>query len=326
MPSSWASPGPRFKLHQLKALVSVAATGSISAASRVLGLSPAALTKAVRELEEDAGTVLVVRENTGIRFTPAGEALLVHARAVVAQLERAEQELAALAGAAPATLRVGIAAWVAMSWLGDVVRMFQQHMPGVRLELFEAVLTVSIPRLRDGTLDLCIGRSTPAHLRGEFAHTPLFRTTSAVVARQGHPLAACRSLNELRHAEWLLNWVPAEQDDPFLRYLREHRPKVHVAHSFVIATTLVRDADMLAVMPWPLIEAIAAREGFCTLPLDETLNETDCSLITRRGVPMSEAAKCFMDCFTAVTERAALSASRSERRVFDSLEALAVEA
>ncbi len=326
-------PAPRFKIHQLNALVGVASTGSIRAASRVMGLSPAAVTKAVRELEEEAGATLVVRENTGIRFTPAGGALLVHARAVLAQLERAEQELAALAGAAPSVLRVGIAAWVAISWLGEVVRMFRQRLPAVRLELFEGVLTVSIPKLRDGTLDLCIGRSAPAQLHGEFAHAPLFRTTSAVVARQGHPMATCRELHELRHAEWILNWVPgdegeAPQDppDPFQRFLREHRPKVHRAHSLVFATTLVRDADMLALMPWPLVEAIAVQEGFCTLPLNETLNEVDCSVITRRGVPLCDAARCFMDCFGIVTRRAASSASRSERRVFDSLEALALEA
>jgi hypothetical protein len=99
-----------------------------------------------------------------------------------------------------------------------------------------------------------------------------------------------------------------------------------VAHSLVIATTLVRDADMLALMPWPLIEAIAVQEGFCTSPVSETLNDVDCSVITRRGVPLSETARCFMDCFTLVTRRAASSSSRSERRVFDSLEALALDA
>lgn len=342
MPASWAWPssssasrpgaGPRFKIHQLNALVSVASAGSIRAAAREMGLSPAAVTKAVRELEEDAGAVLVVRENTGIRFTPAGCALLVHARAVVAQLERAEEELAALAGAAPSVLRVGVAAWVATNWLGDVVEMFLQRMPQVRLDLFEGVLTVSIPRLRDGTLDLCIGRSAPSHLHGEFAHEPLFRTTSAVVARQGHPLAACRSLDELRHARWILNWVPADaagaacdKHDPFQRFLTEYRPKIHVAHSLVIAVSLVRDADMLAVMPWPLVEAIAAREGLCALPVNETLNAGDCSLITRRGVPLGEAARCFMDCFRTVIQSAAASTSRRERRVFDALEASLVD-
>ena len=321
--------GPRFRIHQLKAFVSVASTGSIRAAARALGLSPAAVTKAIRELEGDAGCALVRRENNGIRFSPAGQALLVHARVVVAQLERAEEELAALTGAAPTVLRVGIAAWIAMSWLGEVVELFEQRMPRVRLDLFEGVLTVSIPRLRDGTLDLCIGRSVPAQLHGEFAHEPLFRTTSAVVARRGHPLAACRSLEELRNAAWILNWVPAYESDapfdlsdPFQRFLHEHRPKAHVAHSLIIAISLVRDTDMLALMPWPLVEAVAHREGFCTLPLNETLNDSDCSLITRRGVPLGEAAKCFMECFRIVTQRAAYSASRSERRVFDSLEAI----
>jgi DNA-binding transcriptional LysR family regulator len=286
----------------------------------------------MREIEEDIGAILVLRETTGITFTDAGRALLVHARLVVGQLERAREEMATLVGASQAVLRIGIASWIAMSCLGEVVKLFQQRMPAVRLELFEAVLTVSIPKLRDGTLDFCIGRSAPAHLHDEFSHAPLFRTSSAVVARRGHPLAGSRSLSELRDAQWVLNWavthdpeMELDPQDPFQRYLHEFRPRVHVAHSFVIAASLVRDTDMLALMAWPLVETIAAREGFCTLPSNETLNDTAYSLITRRGAPLSAAAKCFMACFTAAIQRASHSASPSERRIFHSMDALSFE-
>ncbi len=70
------------KVHQLKALVAIGDQGSIRAASRASGLSPAAVTKAVRELEEDLRTLLITREAKGVTFTEASRALLVHARLV----------------------------------------------------------------------------------------------------------------------------------------------------------------------------------------------------------------------------------------------------
>lgn len=316
------------KIHQLKALLAIGDRGSIRAASRSVGQSPAALTKAVRELEDDLKTLLITREAKGARFTEAGRALLVHARLVVGQLARAQEEMTVLAGRQQAPLRIGIASWIALTCLGEVVNLFQQRMPAVRLEFFEGVLTVSIPKLRDGTLDFCIGRSCPAALHDDFAHVPLFRTSSAVVAREGHPLAACRSLADLRAAQWLLNWTPADdpaqRDDVFSRFLREHAPRIHVAHSLVIATSLVRHTDMLGLMPWPLVEAIASQEHLCVLPLAETLNESTASLITRRGDPLSAAAICFIECFNTVVYRNLSSDDPARRRLFHSIDGLAL--
>lgn len=312
------------KVHQLKALVAIGDHGSIRAASRAAGLSPAAVTKAVRELEEDLKTLLITREAKGVMFTEAGRALLVHARLVVGQLARAQQEMDMLTGRQQAPLRIGIGAWIALTCLGDVVNLFQQRMPAVRLEFFEGILTVSIPRLRDGTLDFCIGRACPASTHDDFAHAPLFRTTSAVVAREGHPMAGSRSLAELRDAQWLLNWAPADEpdqdDDMFIRYLREHAPTVHVAHSFVIAMSLIRQTNMLGLMAWPLVEAVASREQLCVLPLAETLNEATTSLISRRGDPLSAAAQCFIECFNTVIRSALSSDDPARRRVFHSID------
>lgn len=158
--------------------------------------------------------------------------------------------------------------------------------------------------------------------------TTRLRTTSAVVARRGHPLAQCRSLADLRQAQWMLNWTPADDpaplDDVFSRYLREHAPAVHVAHSFVIAMSLIRQTDMLGLMAWPLVEAVAAREQLCVLPLAETLNETTTSLISRRGDPLSAAAQCFIVCFNTVVCGVFDSGDAARRRVFRSIDGLAL--
>lgn len=315
------------KLHQLKALVAIADHGSLRAAARAAQVSPAAISKAVRELEDALRTRLVLRQSQGAGFTEAGRVLLVHARLAVEQLARAEHEISALAGGAQ-QLRVGVAAWLAMTCLGDVVLQFQHRMPGVRLEFFEGALTVAIPRLRDGTLDCYIGPSPPPPLDADFTLQPMFRTTSAVVARQGHPLAGSRSLAQLAGAQWLRNWSPAEHpvadDDVLGRFLVDSGAVIHVVHAAVIAISLVRSTDMLSVMPWPLIEAVAAREQLCVLPLGESFNDAATSLVWRRGEPLGAAARCFVDCFTEVMRKALQSDDPARRRLLHSIDTLSL--
>ncbi len=156
---------------------------------------------------------------------------------------------------------------------------------------------------------------------------PLFRTSSAVVAREGHPLADCRTLADLRDVQWILNWTlandPTQRGDVFSRYLQETAPPVHVAHSMVIAMSLLRHTDMLGLMPWPLVKAVASREQLCVLPLAETLNESTVGLLSRRGTPFSAAARCFIDCFNAVIRRVLDSDDPARRRLFHSIDGLA---
>ena len=57
------------KLHQLQALVASADSGSIRAAARHLGLSQAAVTRALRELEQEQALPLLIRTPTGLGFT-----------------------------------------------------------------------------------------------------------------------------------------------------------------------------------------------------------------------------------------------------------------
>ena len=86
------------KLHQLQALVSIADNGSIRAAARKLGVSQTAAAKAVRELESELQLPLLNRNASGVGLTRYGRSLLTHARQMLEQMGRAQQELAHLRG------------------------------------------------------------------------------------------------------------------------------------------------------------------------------------------------------------------------------------
>ncbi|WP_322042205.1 LysR substrate-binding domain-containing protein [Paraburkholderia sp. J67] len=314
------------KFHQFRALVAMADTGSIRAAARAIGISPAAAAKAVRELEAEQQIALVTRNANGIAFTEAGQALLVHARAIVHQLSRAQDELDARRGSGGGKLSIGVTPWLALSFLPDAVTRFRERMPGMQLEFYEGLLNIVMPRLRDGTLDFSLGKPGLASLHAEFSQTPIFATESAVVVRKGHPLEHAHSLMELQECEWLLNWDPASKemvtDDVFRRHGLPLPRTVHLAHSFIVAMGLIMNTDMVSIFPWPLVETRFARENLRALTLQEEVDRTVVSVVARRGVPLSAAAECFLGCLKDAIRAGEASQDAERRRLYHSLELL----
>ena len=98
-------PDPR----QLAALVAVVETGTFGAAADELGYTQSAVSQQVAALERVAGASLLVRPGgpRRVSLTPAGEALVVHARAVLARLQAARADLDAISAGDRGTLRVG---------------------------------------------------------------------------------------------------------------------------------------------------------------------------------------------------------------------------
>jgi DNA-binding transcriptional LysR family regulator len=314
------------KLHQLQTLVAVADAGGIRGAARALNASPAAITKSLRQLEEDVQMPLVLRTSSGVQLTEAGQALLVHARLMVGQMTRAHEAMGALRGTARGKLTVAVTPWIALTFLPETITRFCEKMPDVRLEFFEGLLSIANPRLRDGSLDFFIGRPTPGAPGVEFHYRPLFSSTCAVVAREGHPRAGCHSLAELSELDWVLTWDPSN-DGPLVEnmFTRHDVPmprKIHLAHSFSIAMSLLRQTDMVSVFPWPLVELCAPRERLCAFPLREPLEDAMVGVISRSGHPLSEASECFIDCLIGTIRDGLESPSQQTRNVLRSVELL----
>lgn len=108
------------KLHQLHALVGVVEYGGIRAAARAMHLTQAALTKSLRQLEEDHGVALLIRKPSGVSLTDAGQRLHARAQLVVRQLDLASEELEQAKGQDGGMVRVGLTPYLMLSGLGKL--------------------------------------------------------------------------------------------------------------------------------------------------------------------------------------------------------------
>ncbi|MGH8374769.1 MAG: LysR family transcriptional regulator [Pseudomonas sp.] len=315
------------KLHQLRALVMIADCGSIRAAARQLGVSQTAVAKALRELEEHLNLPLLVRNASGVVLTTYGQSLLQHARQMLSQLERAQLELAHLSDQAEGQLRLGISPWMGMTLLPEVVTLFRQRMPRVRLEMFEGLMAVTLPRLRDGTMEFAVGLVSSLLPRPEFVSEQIFSYRMAVVARHGHPLRESRSIHELLDQDWVVNYPDANHEGLMTELFWQHGAQIdmqhiHRAHSPQLTLSLVEQTDMLSYFPEPMLTIPGYREKVGRLVLAETFATDTIGIVTPRNAQLGVAGQCFVDCLFQVIRRRARSARPEDVELFDTLELL----
>lgn len=106
----------QFDSRQLAALAAILRLGSFEAAAQALGVTQSAISQRLKALEEQAGTVLVLRESP-CRATEAGARLAAHAEAVRLLEEDVSRELGrADAGEGPPVVRIAVNADSLATW------------------------------------------------------------------------------------------------------------------------------------------------------------------------------------------------------------------
>ena len=144
-------------LRHLAALEAVARTRSFGRAARELGYTQSAVSQQIAQLERIVGQRLFHRPGGPRRVEPteAGLLLLGHADAIVARLDAARADMAALAEGAAGTLRVGIYQSVGARLLPALVRRFRAQWPLVGVRVREESSAADLLRLLEhGELDL----------------------------------------------------------------------------------------------------------------------------------------------------------------------------
>jgi len=123
-------------LAHLKYFQAITRHGSLSAAARALGVSQPTLTVAVRNLEEELGTMLLHRSRDGVKLTSTGEELLAHAAQVFALLDRAKERILGLEGDDVGSFVVGCHESLGAYFLPSFMRGFLEVSPRIELSLW----------------------------------------------------------------------------------------------------------------------------------------------------------------------------------------------
>jgi DNA-binding transcriptional LysR family regulator len=134
----------------------VARCGSFSAAADALSYTQSAVSQQIATLEAETGVTLLERHPRGVRPTAAGKALVEHTEGILARLQAAEAELAAIAGLRGGRLRMASFPTAGATLMPVAIATFRARHPGVELALVEGEPEEIAPRLRAGEFDLAL--------------------------------------------------------------------------------------------------------------------------------------------------------------------------
>ncbi|MEI7814127.1 MAG: LysR family transcriptional regulator [Coriobacteriia bacterium] len=189
---------------QLRTFVTVVDRGSFSDAARAMGISQPAVTMQIQALEADAGATLLDRRYRRIDLTEAGRTLLPYARRVLAEVESAREDIAALSGAVTGHLSIAASTTPGVYVIPRLLGGFLAANPEVHVTITVHDTAQVAEAIQSGRADLGV---TGAVVKGSRAtYTEIGCDELLVICAPDSPFAALKgaALTDLAEADWVM--------------------------------------------------------------------------------------------------------------------------
>lgn len=282
------------KLQTLQALIYIEEVGSLRAAAQLLHQSQPALSAAIQQLEEELKAPLLVRTKRGVTPTPFGQAFMKHARLIVSESRRAQEEISQLRGDWEGHITFAASPAVALGALPQALASFSREYPGVTVNVRDGLYPAVSPQLRDGTLDFALTAAHKHDLDADLEAQALLVSNVVIVAQRQHPLAHATRLAQLQDCRWAFSSAPrgpgAIIRDAFARHgLPEPRLGL-VCESFLALPGIVAHSELMTTMPKTLFLRNAFQDQLCSVPIEDELPSPTIYVLRRHDVQLTPAA------------------------------------
>ncbi|MER6512454.1 LysR family transcriptional regulator [Nonomuraea sp. NPDC001636] len=191
---------------RLRTLRAVADHGTVTAAAAALHLTPSAVSQQLVALEHEVGHRLFTRDGRGVRLTAVGKIMVGHANEVLAQLERAEAEVAAYTTGEAGEVTVACFATAISAVLSPAIAALRATAPGLQVRVLDAEGDHSLAMLLDGGADLAVTveyRGGPDAADRRLSRIPLYAEPFDLVLPEGHAEAGSATLVSLAADTWI---------------------------------------------------------------------------------------------------------------------------
>jgi LysR family transcriptional regulator, benzoate and cis,cis-muconate-responsive activator of ben and cat genes len=204
------------ELRHLRYFAAAAEAENVSRAALKLHVSQPALSRQIRDLEDELGFPLLERSAKSVRLTEAGRVFLTEARAVLQRVEDAVKTARAVATGGREELNVGYAPTPTVRILPPTIRAFQAELSKVRVILHDLSTQEMLDQLRAGKLQIAfLVRPKPPFLRG-LQFEVIARDSICIAVPPKHPLARRRTTTLAEVAR-----------EPLVTYSRKEYPEYH---------------------------------------------------------------------------------------------------
>lgn len=287
---------------RLSYFVCIVEEGSITAAARRLRLSQPALTKAMKTLEQELEVVLFERSLGRIVPTVYGESLLGHAKAVLAELERAQDDISALRGMADERFRIGALPSLGGNILAKAVGEFTARFPDLQIRIQESNSGSLLRALQRRELDLALvfaGNLTEDH---NFACESIVEDKLKVTVGRGHPLSERETItiDDLAEHPWCTavqgNWALLER--LFHHAGREApKPRIDPGGSVQFLKALVAQGRYLTLLQGYAMAPEIERGELVALPFESAMLKRELVALRPKDPELGPAGRALLGTF-----------------------------
>jgi DNA-binding transcriptional LysR family regulator len=183
------------ELRHLKYFVAVAEELNFSRAAERIFISQPALSRQIKNLEDELGLSLFLRQSDGLILTKAGQFFLTQAKDILNRSDVAVQSLKASYTNTDEPLVIGYIPTILNTFLGQTLHSFGHTYPEVTVRLREMPPSEQVKALRDRAIDIAFMGNPPDELDDEFTVKCVKKVLIYAVLPDKHRLADESSIN-----------------------------------------------------------------------------------------------------------------------------------
>src|SRR5271166_227233 len=268
-----------FGLRLLRCALALAEHRNFARAAKAIHISQPALSRAIQELEQRAGTRLFDRTSLGPEPTAAGALLLKHAKEVMSRASDLGREMDLLKGLEKGELRIGAGTYPSNMFVDKAVgRLLREH-ASVSVSISNDNWSNLLPLLRKRELDLAVIDVAAAEAAAELNVTRLHRHQGYFVLRPRHPLLTVKSAHQLAET-WNYPFVttsrfPSNMFKELAGLLLGPQRAVKLGAKSLVSVaceslhmmkTIAMESDAIAILPLNVAAAEVERGELAAIP------------------------------------------------------------
>lgn len=287
------------EIRVLRYFIEIAREGSMTAAAEVLHVSQSALSKQMKELEDELGKKLFRRGSRSVSLTDEGILLRRRAEDILDMVDKTTDEFKAMDDLQGGDVYLGCAESYLISSVAEKIKKFKDRYPLFRYHIISGDRTVVLDRLDRGLLDFGVVVEMPSLDRYQYLELPGIDTWGVIMPKN-HPLAKKEAIRaeDLYGEELICSEQSIEADIP--RWCGKKIDKLNFTGNTNLAyngSIFVKEGLGLMLTFEHLVQP-SEENGLVFRPLEPKL-ENKMYLIWKKYQVFTPIAKRFLDQFLA---------------------------
>ncbi len=282
------------ELRQIRYFLQIAETSSFSEASRQLCVSQSTVSQQIKQLEDELGAELFVRDSHNVKLSDYGAQFLPYAKNIAEDVRSGVARIKDVSGLSVGTINIG-ATYTFCPLLGKTIEEFMKEHKGISIKLTCASMEELMQMLEDGELDTVLSYRPSRHFDNIESHI-LFNSNLCVIARRDHPLAGKDKVRlvDLEKFPMALPSRGLQARNEFDRLLfgQNYRFDVRLeVNDLNMLLDLVSRTDMITFLS---AATVKDNPEFCTIDIDHNETEMVGSYHLLKGQYIKVATRAFL--------------------------------